>query len=57
MFKTFQDNTHITLALSSDDHLVTARNQERKNQYFKLLSSQYEVKNVGYPSKYLGWSI
>lgn len=55
LFKKHNDNTHTLVALSSDDHILTASNQKSIDDYDKLLSQTYETKRLGFPEKYLGW--
>lgn len=43
--------------MSWDDYLVTASNQKRMDEYHAVLSKKYEFKRLGFPEKYLGWSI
>lgn len=56
MHKTHPDGTHTLVALSSEDHIITASNQNNLDEYYKLLASRYETKRLGKPEKYLGWN-
>lgn len=56
LHKSHDDGTHTLVALSSDDHIVTATNQRNLDAYYNLLSQTYETKRLGRPSKYLGWN-
>lgn len=55
LYKEHDDGTHTLVALSSDDHIVTGTNQHNIDRYHHLLSSKYETKRLGRPTKYLGW--
>lgn len=54
--KTHYDGTFTLVVLSSDDHIVTGNNQANIDEYHSLLSTKYEAKILGFPTKYLGWN-
>lgn len=57
MHKTHEDGSFTLVALSSDDHIITGSTQAKIDSYHELLSSRYETKRLGFPSRYLGWTL
>ncbi|RVW84134.1 Retrovirus-related Pol polyprotein from transposon TNT 1-94 [Vitis vinifera] len=54
-FKTLPDGSFIYLLLYVDDMLIAAKNRAEINKLKQLLSSEFEMKDLGAAKKILGW--
>lgn len=45
------------IAITIDDFLVTAPKQQYISEFEKIMRMKYKIKNLGAPTRYLGWTI
>lgn len=57
MFFKITSESFILLGISGDDFLVTASNQNLIQELLNVLETKYNIKDLGFPTKYLGWTI
>lgn len=45
----------VVVAVTVDDFLATASTMEAMNEFYKIMTSKYNIKRLGTPKRYLGW--
>lgn len=57
LFFKLTTNSFTLLGISGDDFLVTGSNISLISNLFNTLKTKYNIRNLGFPKKYLGWTI
>ncbi|CDF38072.1 unnamed protein product [Chondrus crispus] len=57
LFTSVKANSRLLVTVSMDDFLVTASHQHLIDDLLATLQKKYTIKNLGFPTTYLGWQI